>query len=67
MTSGKTLRYEKGSLSVFFIAKTNVGVMNAEVLFTDFRVEHNMPFAASDRSGPLSVARSQKLMHVDVN
>jgi len=40
-------------LRFFFIGKTDVGVINAEILFTDLLVEHNISFAASDHAGSL--------------
>jgi len=51
VTPGKTSQYEKGTR--FFIAKTDVGVINAGGLFTAFRIAHNIPFVASDYAGPL--------------
>jgi len=33
-----------------FVRKCDVGVIVAEVLFTDFSVEHNIPLVASDHN-----------------
>jgi len=52
---GKTLvkiRVVK-KVPAFFVPKSDVGVINAEVWFTDFLVEHNIPLAASNHDGEL--------------
>ncbi|XP_011664027.2 uncharacterized protein LOC105438204 [Strongylocentrotus purpuratus] len=43
---------KEGRINTFF-RKEDYSVINAEVMFTDFLVEHNIPLAAADHSGQL--------------
>jgi len=44
---------EAKPVSSFFAPSTDLSVINAEVLFTDFLVEHSLPFASANHAGPL--------------
>lgn len=41
------------SISSFFVNNEDTSVMNAELLFTSFLVEHNVPLSVSDHAGNL--------------
>ena len=43
----------KTKIDTFFSKDTEFATINAETLFTSFLIEHNIPIAVSDHTGPL--------------
>ena len=60
-TSLEKLREAK-PVSQFFAPLSDMSAINAEVLFTEFLVEHNVAFAASEHAGPLFLLASHYKM-----
>ena len=48
-----SLKHMSCNCAQFFPPSSDTSVINAEVLFTEFLVEHNVAFAASEHAGPL--------------
>jgi len=57
ITTDKHKRYEESrsvpKISTFFTADKDLQVIRAEILFTSFLIEHNVPLAVTEHVGPL--------------